>query len=167
MNLLALDLGTATGVAFGPSAQQPRTWSLNFENTGAGQSSVFSQAMFAAHRIFTKNKVDRLAFEEIIAAGPVGGASRSQVLMGLRGIFMGMAHRHGVPVSEYHVATVRKRFIGNGGLSGKVAKKCVVDRCWQLGWDVDNDDEGDAAAIWEFARWKHTGKQTPPPGGLF
>jgi hypothetical protein len=46
--------------------------------------------------------------------------------------------------------TVRKHFVGNGRPADP--KFAVIARCKQLGWKVDDDNQADALATWDYAR---------------
>ena len=71
--------------------------------------------------------------------------------MGLRGCVMGVAHMHHIPFDQYEVRTIRKHFIGHGGLKRSEAKAAAIKTCQMLGWNPKNDDEADAGALWDYA----------------
>ena len=61
--------------------------------------------------------------------------------------------------------SIRKHFIGRGDLKRDAAKARTMERCQRLGWQIANDNEADACAVWDFARAKLVGRSTI--GGLF
>lgn len=69
-------------------------------------------------------------------------------LSGLFMIFGAAARTKGVPVKTLDVRTVRASFLGNGNLKRDEAKRRTRAMCRLLGWDVLDDDQADAGAIW-------------------
>lgn len=167
MRILALDLATATGVAFGHSEAVPQTLTERLGEPGDSHPSRFSNALNMANILIKKFRPQYVVLEKPIAAGPVGGEARAQLALGLRACVMGVCKMRNVPVREYPISTVRKHFIGHGGLGGEVAKQAVLNRCRTLGWDVRNDNEGDACAVWDYARYQLARKTSLPPTDLF
>lgn len=48
------------------------------------------------------------------------------------------------------VGDIRHHFLGRRNLAGKIAKRQTIEKCRAFGWDVKNDNEGDACAGWSF-----------------
>jgi hypothetical protein len=72
-------------------------------------------------------------------------------LAGLRAIALAVAHCRGVHrIVEAEVADVRAHFIGARILRRATAKIEVMRTCRRLGWDVEDDNAGDACAVWSF-----------------
>lgn len=168
MIILAFDLATNTGVAVGDSRDNaPHFWSEKFGQGREGQGVKFSQAMDLTNRLIARYKPDVIAIEAALAQGGGGAAARVQLAMGLRACVLGVADMRRVQTVEYAVSTIRKHFIGHGKLERKKAKAETIHRCKILGWDVANDNEADACAVWDYARMMQRGVATLPPGGLF
>jgi Holliday junction resolvasome RuvABC endonuclease subunit len=165
--VLAFDLATKCGVAFGDVTGSPRFLTEVLGNASEGHPARFSQTLHLTQILIKRHKPTVIALEKALAAGPVGGQERVQIAMGMRACVMGVARMRNVRVSEYPIATVRKHFIGHGGLPGKEAKAAVMARCRALGWDVEDDNQGDACAVWDYARMKLFKIATPPTGDLF
>jgi Holliday junction resolvasome RuvABC endonuclease subunit len=70
--------------------------------------------------------------------------------MGLSAIVRAWAYRKGVPVAMFSPQTVARHFVGNGGLKRKAKKAAVIAQCRKLGWHPADDNEADAAAVWDL-----------------
>ena len=55
-----------------------------------------------------------------------------------------------IPIIKVAPSTARKEFIGRGDLDRKAAKRRVLAMCSLLGWEAENDNEGDAGCIWHY-----------------
>lgn len=162
--LLALDLATETGIAFGVAGGKPTGRTERLGEPGAPHGQRFAAAMRLATNLILEINPDYLVIEEPIAGGVKGSADRSKVLMGLRGAVFGIAHVRRTRVLEFSVASCRKHFIGHAGLPSAKAKAMTVDRCNRLGWNPANHNEADAMAVWDLARASLLGLATLPPG---
>lgn len=74
----------------------------------------------------------------------------SAALLGFWAIAEGAAAVNRVQMFQVQPATVRKHFIANGRHPDP--KAAVMARCRQLGWKPQNDNEGDALSIWDYAK---------------
>ena len=167
MKIMAFDLATVTGVAIGDSHSIPLCHTERLGQVGAPHGARLSEALYMTSRLIKQHQPDAIAIEAPVIAGVKGGQDRALLAIGLRSAVVMMAHMRGVRCVEYSVASIRKHFIGVGRLKRTEAKRRTMQRCKLLGWHVANDNEADAAAVWEFARLKLTNTFTPPPAGLF
>jgi Holliday junction resolvasome RuvABC endonuclease subunit len=168
VKILAYDLGTTTGCAFGAVGETPQMWSETFGEAGPSHAHRFTQALIQFRKHIDRHQPNLVVIEAAIAAGPKGGAARVQVAMGLRACVLIAAQAKGVRWGEYAVQTVRKHFIGKGKGHGRnEAKAQTMKRCRMLGWKVLNDNEADAAALWDLACMKERRIATAAPMGLF
>lgn len=165
--ILAFDLATATGVAFGQPGQVPTCFSERLGGAGADQAIRFAQALHMTQRLIKGYAPDVIALEAPLAAGGGGAQSRAELAMGIRGCVIGMARHLRVPTVQFAVPTIRKHFVGHGRLKRTEAKRATIKRCSQLGWSVANDNEADAAALWDLTCAKLRASATETPGGLF
>ncbi len=165
----AFDLGAHTGVAIGLAGQKP---ALSTEMVGS--RSIPHGARFLAMQrltlqIINLHRPDRIVIEKPIAAGVKGSEERVQLAMGYRAAVMTAAYAKSVPFFEFSVMSVRRHFIGSSKLHRAKAKAATVARASALGWKPMTEDEGDAAAVWDYA----CSKMAPhlhsavPYGGLF
>lgn len=160
MIILALDLASVTGIAVGLPGGAPTAWSFDL---GAGRSEDhrFSQALVLTHKLIERHKPDLLAIE-----APVGGPKTSHFLVGLVACVRGCAFNRKVRIESYNIAAIRKHFVGGHVTSAaykhldpkrrknearKAGKNLVMNRCRQLGWQCDDDNAADAAALWDYA----------------
>ena len=167
MKILALDLATATGVAVGDTSDRPWCHTERLSDAGASHGARFRACMLATKKLVRQHEPDVIALEQAVATVMQGSPTRLHVALGLRASVLAMADYFGLRVEEYAVSTVRKHFIGHGKMKGKDAKAAVIARCNKLGWIVENDNEADAAAVWDYARAVLDRKFTPTPNGLF
>ena len=155
MNILAFDIASKTGVCIGRAGETPRAWSVAF---GKGSDEDrFSKAIRMTAAYVAKFQPDLVAVEE-----PVGGRDANALLIGLCACVKGEAARHGVRVVGYYPASVRKHFLSkaltardfpalNRTAAKKAIKGAVIAKCNLLGWQIDDPDAADAAALWDFA----------------
>lgn len=170
MKILSMDLASQTGLAFGSASTAPVTWSVDL---GRGDKQKFARAMRMTKAAIEKYQPDLIAIE-----APVGGPKTSHFLVGLLACVEGMAEWMNVPTEKYHIATVRKHFLGyapnlrdfagSRSAQQKQVKALVVNRCRALGWKVDTHDAADAAAIWDYAMSQRRADHAMSTvGGLF
>jgi len=94
-------------------------------------------------------------------------AHTAMALIQLTGAMRAAATRAGCRVSLVAVSTVRKHFIGHGRLPGAQAKRAVQDRCRQLGWAFEDDNDADAKAVWAWGMAKYYPEWAPRGTPLF
>ncbi|SRR5580765_2245828 len=158
-DVLAIDLATRTGWCRGVvGCGKPEFGAINFgiknkKMPGCGDE-VFAVAMD-----WMSDLVDPLPdvviLESMLPPEAMKNKTSRQVrdrLAGLHGVIRAVAKRRGVSeISEAAVGDVRAHFIGERNLPRDEAKRSVIDRCQALGWDVANDNEADACALWSYA----------------
>lgn len=158
--LLALDVATVTGWAFGSIADGRPTLagSLRFGEKGAGDPRVWAKALQWLNDTLSVHQPDMVAIEApITSASPAGGSNAHTMgrLIGLQAVLRTVVELR-MPVSAklIHVQSARKLFIGVGNLGGAQAKAAVQARCIELGWvepgSVD-PDKCDAMCVWAKA----------------
>ncbi|HEY2243416.1 MAG TPA: hypothetical protein VGH47_04230 [Xanthobacteraceae bacterium] len=157
--ILALDLATVTGFARGDVARPmptPIAGSIRFGKTGASDNAVFAHCMsWISELLEPQPRPDFIAIEAMLPPGAMVGATTREVrdrLAGLHGIVRAVAHLRGIDrIEAYRVGDVRAHFIGERGLKRDAAKRAVMYRCAQLGWQAPDDNAGDALALWSHA----------------
>lgn len=173
MRLLAFDIATKTGCAFGIAGGAPKAWTVDLAKGGADH-------MRLARAIeMTAACVDRFRPDVVAVEAPVGGRDANALLIGLAACVKGEAARRGCKVVEYFPSTVRRHFVGKAKTSkdfpgktkaaAKTAIKAeVLQRCRILGWDVEGLDAADACALWDFScAMESRAHQVTSLGGLF
>lgn len=172
MQLLALDIATNCGIAFGStSGGDLRAWSQYLgEPPDDRRLSQMARLMVAL--------IDRFNPDLIAGETPIGGKTKDDYLIGLAAVARAMAWNRGVRYESANIATVRKHFCGRAwstrdfpGMNRPMAKRAikakVVARCRILGIEVENDDAADAAAIHQWASSALCGALAVVPGELF
>jgi hypothetical protein len=173
MKVIAFDIATVTGVAFGLAGGTPKAWAVDL-GKGQSEDARFSKALRMTAHYCTSLQPDLVAVEAAI-----GGKDANAYLIGLVACVRGEATRHGVRCVSYHSGSIRKHFIGKAmttrdfpGMSAAKAKLAikgkVLWRCNLLGWNVTGLDAADAAATWDFAcAMESRAHQMSSVGGLF
>lgn len=167
MKIIAFDLARKTGCAIGDASASPICHTEVLGEVGSRHGIKFAQVLYMTKRLILEHKPDFVVIEKPIATGVAGSENRVQLAMGYRACVMASAHLYQVKFHHYDVQDIRRHFIGRGDLRRDPAKAAVMRRCKQLGWNVSNDDEADACAVWDYARSRLANKSTMPQGGLF
>lgn len=138
---------TRFGLALGgPENGKPRAWTVRLP--GADDHVLDRTLGNAAD---TVSLLCRTSGVKIVAIeAPIVIADRSAhtmvALMQLSGAVRAAAHRAGCKVMMVASSTVRKHFVGHGRPENP--KQAVMDRCRLLGWEFQDDNSADAAAVW-------------------
>lgn len=154
MNVLALDLASTTGWAYGPAERdvKPRvgTWDLRAKHEWLvpGNLAMELRKLFREH-----GPCDAMFIEATL---PVFGQKSQKTAKSqerLHGAALGIAGIYSVPhIEEIAPSTVRKHFCGRANAGERFAtKRMVMRRAKDLGYDCANDDVADAVALWDFA----------------
>lgn len=169
--ILAIDASTvATGYAFGGASDPlPRggVWRLPGADeqvlgrtiTMLGQSIMEHARMLKPAAIYVEApfaKIDREHSEQTAVA-----------LMQLAGGMRLAAGLLACRIELVAVYNVRKYFIGEGFLSREPAKARVMDRCRDLGWSFQDDNQADANALWAYGMAREVQGWKPNAPQLF
>lgn len=143
MNILALDIATATGWARGLSASIPElgTFSIKKYANPPGQG-------FALYRIWLNKMLDQHSFDVVAFEAPILRAqttiSTTRRLQGLAAITEMVCHERGVKCVEEHLQTIKKTLTGNG----RAKKPEMIRAAKARGMSPRNDNEADAFGLW-------------------
>ena len=154
MRVLALDISKAcTGWAVDSDGGPPRTgtWKGGSQATPGRAGALYSEWLCG---MIALNKPEMIAYEAPMMK-PVPGkifmnVDTSFVLIGLAFLTETIAASYRLQSKRGNVATVRKHFVGHGYPDNP--KAAVMERCRILGWEVENHDAADAAAVWNWAK---------------
>lgn len=161
-NILALDLASNAGFAYGEPGTVPRLWSVDFQREGDLHDFYGNLTAYIA-TLVRDNPIALFAIEEPIAPSAAGGRTNHDTTMktiGGYGIVIGIIKCKKIPYQPVRVDTWRKHFTGKGRVTDKtlsaagrrkLAKSMVRQRCRLLGWKADDDDAADAGGIWDWA----------------
>lgn len=149
--LLALDLGTNTGAAYGelgvPAPQVTcETWAM--PSGGGVDVGQFMDAFdrYLADRLM--RGVSMLVFEAPYLGPKLQtNMHTARKLIGLPAICELQAYRRGIPCFECVIPTVKANFAGHG----RADKPTMMREARKRGFRITNDHEADAAACWWWA----------------
>jgi len=150
VKILALDLATKSGFAVGNTGGKPFCFTKVLGEIGAPHGKRFCQCLQTMNRVIKEQQPDLIVLEAPFKTHKKTDTNVEFITMGLRAVAMAVGELHGVPFEQYAVRTIRKHFIGYNP-PREEAKAATVKRCGQLGYKVWNDDEADAAALWDYA----------------
>lgn len=170
--ILALDLATRTGFAFGEvgTRSPPTTGAVRLKDPSDDRAIAFSNLIAWLDQQFRTVQPALVVKEAMLplqAFRNIGNAAATvEFAMGLHAIVEGVCIRFGVRFESPADSSVRKHFIGfaNKG-ARRDTKDAVIARAITLGYlprDSRDDDRADAAALWDFA-CAHYGRRS---GGL-
>lgn len=151
--ILALDLASRSGFAFGEPGAGPVVFgSHRFASPGASHQAIFGKAIDWTTEKISELKPDMVIFEEpLFFRGRKSRAGNNEILYGLPAIISGVCFNFNVfDVRQARVDDIRMHFIGCKP-KREEAKRRVMQRCRQIGWDVPDDNAGDACALWDYA----------------
>jgi hypothetical protein len=190
VKILALDLATRTGAAFGTAGEAPQFTSIDL-GKGLSDPERFAKIIRA-----TATLIQRLTPDIIVYEAPVGGPKTSHFLVGVAACFAGEAVRRGHDPKKLNIGAIRVHFIGRNItskdfmpvvkleqtskprtlkqmqsraklLARAELKRQVTARCHELGWKVRTEDEADACALFSYAGAKLCKSYAAPLRGLF
>ena len=149
MRILALDIATTTGWAFGEPNTEPEWGSASFRGGSLG-------ARISRFEDWIDQMIGGLAPHYVVIEKPlmvryIPNLDTSRLLLGFTGVVEKLCYRRDVRVCEAHNAEWKKAFIGHASRKGRSIKADCIAKCAQHGWHVDDDNEADALGIWSHA----------------
>lgn len=153
--ILALDVATTTGFAFGDGTRPPLAFKVRFKGDSRGLiGDEFRQYL---RRFVASEKPDLIAFEAPLVQKKEQGSDTPRLLMGMAMIVEMIAGPRFIPCKDVSVDTWRKSFFGHArnfderGLK-RNWKREAVEFCEMLGWDVGGShDAAEACGVWAHA----------------
>jgi hypothetical protein len=156
MKILALDVATKMGAAFGRPSSSPVTWTVGFDDLRE-HDARFSKAIR-----FMQEMHKQLAPDLVAVEAAVGGRDANAYLIGLVAVLRGAACNLGMRTVQYQIGSIRKHFLGrhftkadfphlSETAATKMIKGKVLQRCRALGWQINDHDQADAASLWSYA----------------
>lgn len=164
--ILALDLASVTGVAFGRAGETPLSLSHRIAEPGAGVGEFLDRYSDWLADLITEHGPAVIVFEAPLIWSGKTALDTARKLIGLAGDTERIAYRRQIKCREANGAQVTKFFTGRGSfpapdaaktqaqkrLARKLAKKrAVIDQCKALGWHAEDDNAADALAVFAFA----------------
>lgn len=149
MKILALDLATKTGWAFGHTKEDVTKVHSGMQDFSLkrGESPGMRMLYFDkwVSQMIADHKPNVVAFE----MPHQRGGSPSQVLLGLLGILYKACAEAKVEFVSVHSATLKK-FATGGGRASKEEMRAAASSTF--GREIKSDDEADALHIWNWAK---------------
>jgi Holliday junction resolvasome RuvABC endonuclease subunit len=164
-SILALDLSRTTGWAFGHQfANAPRFGRIFIDKIS------FEGGRFLAFReniaeLFEELQPDRVVME---APQPMERWHTTMDTMmqqlGLRAFVVAEAAKHNAALTSVSCNIVRGDILGQSRFAKNTVKQTVTRFCWERGWRVRDDNEGDAALMWLWAiqAWRGNRRRSGP-----
>lgn len=156
MVILALDVATVTGFAFGKVGSIPTSGSVRLKSPDDESGRACRKLGIWLRDQFTLTKPDLVVVEAPLnIGGVISNPATISLLHRLVGGVETICGPYGVRCASVNVQTVRRHFIGKGRPPNP--KQEVLERCKQLGW-IDktskDHDRADALALWDYAQAK-------------
>lgn len=151
--VLALDIATRTGAAWDGDGGRPRVATFVLP-AGSGIESMGRRVKaFVAwlHPLGQLIKPDVVAIEApLVTRGDnvKTNVDTVRLLITLAGVAHYVANTLGCRSIEKNVQSVKRHWAG----SGHADKAAMLARCRQLGWQVEDDHQADACALWALVK---------------
>ena len=152
--ILALDLASVTGWACGEADEAPSHGYIRFATAGASHEAVFFAALQWTNGMIAQYKPKTIVWESPLSTSFRIGKTNlntTALLYGLPAVVGAAAYSRAIyNCRKADTRDVRLHFIGKNPKRA-IAKAATIARCQQLGWNVTDDNEADALAIWDYA----------------
>ena len=151
--VLALDLATTTGWAFGCPGSNPQCGHIRFTKEGSTRAQTYRVFReWLVNSWGSHNKPDLICYESPAIPAFLGGRTNietTRLLFGLAEHLEEWAYGCHVELREATTSQIRCHFLGQN-LKAKIAKPLTLERCKDFGWECTTTDEADAAALWDY-----------------
>jgi hypothetical protein len=149
--VLALDLATQTGWCHGAPGAVPKFGAVKFGKPGGERAAVYRTFITWLSLFCSAHRVDLIVYESAAEPMIMQGRTRIETIKLLCGMCENLENwAYGKKdLREASVQQVRCHFIGQNYKSA-IAKPMVMDVCKARGWMVNNTDEADACALWDY-----------------
>lgn len=151
--VLALDLARVSGWALGEPGGDPQHGSIEFASKGSSHEAVFAKAMTWMNAMIAQHSPTLIVWEAPMPAMFARGNTTDNtttLLYGLPAVIGTAAYLAGIyDIRKAETKAVRNYFIGSNPKRAK-AKPLVVQQCRRIGWQVEDDNEADALATWDY-----------------
>jgi Holliday junction resolvasome RuvABC endonuclease subunit len=157
--IFALDLASRTGYALGAPGERPRSGCVVLKKSDDPPAVAFGNLIFWLNEQCSIERPELVVTEAPFSLQAFKAHSNAEATVrmtyGLHGVVAGMCNRFGLPLQEFHPATIRKHFIGKGRMGSRAeSKAAVIQRCHLLGYmpkECRDDNRADALATWDYA----------------
>lgn len=160
MMLLALDIATQTGWAFGNplthvcgagglpvTSPKPLSGSRRVLRQGAGLGEALSSVRAQWGHFLGTQRPAWVAYEAPIMGGTAANLKTVRLINGIIGTIETLCWDLNIPAPiQMNVATIKKHFTG----SGRADKAAMIAAAAARGWSVTDDNEADALALFDL-----------------
>jgi hypothetical protein len=151
--VLALDLATTTGFAYGSPGGTPVFGHIRFGKPGAERAAMYRDFRNWMHVKWNErgHQPSLIVYESPAVPSFMGkktNINTTRFLMGLAEHLEEWAYNR-IELHEATTSQVRCHFIGQN-FKASVAKPYTLERCHELGWMAATHDESDALALWNY-----------------
>jgi hypothetical protein len=149
--VLALDLASVTGYAYGVPGSIPQCGHLRFSKPGSSRAQTYRAFREWLDSAWGRKIPDIIVYELPMHPLHVRGKTTfetTKLLIGLAEHLEEWSYEK-AELREATVGQVRSHFIGRN-MNGVIAKRETFERCKILGWPVETKDESDACALWHY-----------------
>lgn len=151
--ILALDLASVSGWAFGDPGGVPVHGSIRFASSGASHEAIFAAAFKWMDQMIVLNGPATVVWEAPMPTSFNRGKTTSNtttLLYGLPAVIGAAAYlRRVFDIRKAETKDVRHHFIGCNPKRA-LAKPMVMRQCRAMGWEIEDDNEADALATWHY-----------------
>ena len=164
--VLALDLATTTGFAWGKPRSAPQFGHTRLALDGWSRAKTYRSFRSWLDDSVHFKKIDLIVYESPAVPSIMAGKTNINTIKLLIGLAEHLEEwADGLcELREASVSQVRTHFIGRN-MKAAVAKPMVFDKCHELGWMCETKDESDACALWDYqCAWldpQHAVRGTP------
>lgn len=155
MRILALDIATRSGWAAGEGADNAPAFGtlvLPASVTPGDYGRRFAAFRRGMVRLIAEHSPRCIWFEAPLTFGGDTNQHTMRMLIGLAAICEEVAETYEIECVEANNQAIRKHFIGTARGNREELKAGVMRRCHEMGWDVCDDNQGDACALFDYAR---------------
>lgn len=157
MRILALDVASATGYAYGDGADKVPT----FGTIRLPRASELGEygPRFAAFRrellqLIPQSAPEMVWFESPVVHGMIGKTNEHtlRLLIALPAFVEEICHTFRIQCREATSPEMRKHFLGSAHGKRADLKLAMMKQCHLLNWNVGDDNQADACGLWDLAR---------------
>lgn len=146
-SVLALDIATRTGWAFGAPGRKPLYGVLVLPQPALDLGGHGAALLDGMADLFMVHQPARVVIERTLGAQQQTNAFTAECLIGLNMLAHTICFRWELPIEKIAATTVRAQVIG----SGRAKKPDVMAWCHAQGFTPQDDNAGDALALLHFA----------------
>lgn len=156
--VLSIDPSSFVGWAFGTPGATPVWGSRKFDGKSTG-------AVCGLFRHWINQRCYELRPTVICLEAPYVPHARSKIpmnpmtlrrLLGMVATIEAVAWELRIPCREATTLEIARFFIGTQRLKRDEKKLRTIEMCQRYGWDVSNDNEADALALWHLAEFTYS-----------